>query len=74
MVIIPGLNECRRICRLPGNRNFGPPGNGDAERKLVVMTVDVFDIIGLIDLERSSQEECAGRMNAPLNRQKARKS
>ena len=63
MVIMPRPKKCRRVCCMPGNRNFGPLGNGGAERKLVVMTVDEFETIRLIDLERLSQEECAERMN-----------
>ncbi len=48
---------------MPGNRTFGPLGNGNPEQKPIVMTVDEFETIRLIDLERLSQEECAERMN-----------
>ena len=60
---MPRPKKCRRVCRMPGNRNFGPLGNRENERKIVVMTVDEFETIRLIDLERLSQEECAECMN-----------
>ena len=47
---------------MPGSRNFGPLDSGSNERKVVVMTVDEFEAIRLIDLEGLSQEECAKRM------------
>ncbi|MDD2190878.1 MAG: DUF134 domain-containing protein [Eubacteriales bacterium] len=60
---MPRPKKCRRVCCMPGNRNFGPLEDGGAERKLVVMTVDEFETIRLIDLERLSQEECAEQMD-----------
>lgn len=48
---------------MPGNRSFGPLENGDAERRGIVMAVDEFETIRLIDLEQLSQEECAECMN-----------
>lgn len=55
--------KCRRVCCMPGSRNFGPLGDEREERKGIVMTIDEFEAIRLIDLERLSQEECAERMN-----------
>lgn len=55
--------KCRRVCCMPDNRSFGPLGNGGQKRKTIVMTVDEYETIRLIDLERLSQEECAKRMN-----------
>lgn len=60
---MPRPKKCRRVCCMPGNRTFGPLGNGNPEQKPIVMTVDEFETIRLIDLERLSQEECAERMN-----------
>ena len=59
---MPRPRKCRRVCRMPGNRRFGPLG-GDGERAGISMTIDAFEAIRLIDLERLSQEECAVRMN-----------
>ena len=47
---------------MPGNRRFGPLDESADDRRTIVMTVDEFEAIRLIDLEGLSQEECAGRM------------
>jgi len=60
---MPRPRKCRRVCCMPGSQNFGPLGNGCEERNVVVMTIDEYEAIRLIDLERLSQEECAVRMN-----------
>ncbi|MGI6150522.1 MAG: DUF134 domain-containing protein [Christensenellales bacterium] len=55
--------KCRRVCCMPGNRHFGPLEDRNTERMSIVMTVDEYETIRLIDLERLTQEECAERMN-----------
>ncbi len=51
----------RRICRMPSCSRFGPIGS-EAE-DTVIMSVDEYETIRLIDLEGMTQEECAGQMN-----------
>ncbi len=51
----------RRICALPGCRRFGPREPASDAGSLV-MTLDEYEALRLIDLEALSQEECAGRM------------
>lgn len=58
---MPRPRKCRRVCRMPGNQRFGPLDGRESERR-VVMTVDEFETIRLIDLEGLSQEECAQQM------------
>ncbi|MEG1061082.1 MAG: DUF134 domain-containing protein [Oscillospiraceae bacterium] len=53
----------RRICAMPGCKRFGPKDGTAAERLIVVMTLDEFESIRLIDLESLTQEQCAERMN-----------
>ncbi len=53
----------RRICALPQNNRFGPLGQSAELVDSIVMTVDEFETIRLIDLEGFQQEECAQQMN-----------
>ena len=51
----------RRICGLPEVTEFFP-GDGEAKEP-VVLTVDEFETIRLIDRLELSQEDCAAQMN-----------
>lgn len=53
----------RRICALPKCRTFGPLTEEKTELKKVTMTLDEFECIRLIDLEKMTQEQCANQMN-----------
>lgn len=53
----------RRICAMPGCGHFGPKDKNDTVHSEIVMTLDEFETIRLIDLEELTQEECAERMN-----------
>lgn len=48
--------KCRRVCSFPEILEFSP--KGEASGDTVVMTVDEFETIRLIDKEGLSQEEC----------------
>ena len=50
----------RRVCEPPRNARFGPLDGAPAE--IVVLTVDEYETIRLIDLLGLTQEECAGQM------------
>ena len=52
----------RRICALPGFRRFGTMDAPACKRRVVGMTLDEYEAVRLIDLERLTQEECARRM------------
>ncbi|HHT43530.1 MAG TPA: DUF134 domain-containing protein [Firmicutes bacterium] len=59
---MPRPRKGRRVCCLPQNTVFGPlhtPPHGDE----VVMTVDEYEAIRLLDLEGLTQEEAAQRMD-----------
>lgn len=58
---MPRPRKWRKVCCLPESGRYGPldvPG-GDA----VVMSVDEYEAVRLIDLEGYTQEECAEQMN-----------
>ncbi|MEG2204951.1 MAG: DUF134 domain-containing protein, partial [Oscillospiraceae bacterium] len=52
----------RRICAMPGCERFGPKDDTAIEHQTVVMSLDEFESIRLIDLEGMTQEQCAARM------------
>lgn len=53
----------RNICGFPANNSFGPLGIEEYENKFIVMPIDQYETIRLIDLEGLTQEECADQMN-----------
>ena len=59
---MPRPRKCRRVCCLPCNAVFGPVGERTTEGT-VVMSVDEYETIRLIDLRGFTQEECAAQMN-----------
>ncbi len=52
----------RKVCCLPENSKFGPLDSRRAKND-VIMTVDEYETIRLIDLEGFTQQECADQMN-----------
>ena len=59
---MPRPRKCRRVCCLPWNASFGPTGD-HANESTIVMSVDEYETIRLIDLMGFTQEECASQMN-----------
>ena len=57
---MPRPQKKRRVCREPEARCFGPE-RGRA-RGEILLTVDEYEAIRLIDLEHDTQEECAEQM------------
>lgn len=59
---MPRPRKRRRVCELPETLLFKPAGKPITESELVVITIDEYEVIRLIDLEGLNQEECAERM------------
>lgn len=59
---MPRPKKWRKVCCLPEVNRFGPL-NGAISNEYVVMTVDEYEAVRLIDLEGMKQEECSGQMN-----------
>lgn len=53
----------RKVCCLPESNGFGPINTPIESDNYIVMTVDEYESIRLIDLEEYTQEECAKQMN-----------
>ena len=53
--------KCRHVCGLPRNNSFAPMGLPEGAEG-IVMAVDEYETIRLIDLAGYTQEECAEQM------------
>lgn len=58
---MPRPPKCRRICHFPETLQFSPPDVSD-DRKAVILTLDEYEAIRLIDREGCDQEQCAAFM------------
>ena len=58
---MPRPRKCRQVCRLPRHDAFVPVGCARSA-EAVVITVDEYETIRLIDKEGFSQEECSRYM------------
>lgn len=59
---MPRPKKCRRVCCMPVNLSFGPLDGRTEECRSIVMSIDEYETIRLIDLEGLSQEDCSQRM------------
>ena len=59
---MPRPRKCRMVCCLPPVSEFAPVAEGRAAQAPVVMTVDEYETVRLIDHEGFSQEECSAYM------------
>ena len=56
---MPRPRKCRKVCSLPKFSTFTPDGQATNE---IVLSLDEYETIRLIDKQGFSQEECAGYM------------
>lgn len=59
---MPRPRKCRRVCRLPENPGFDPLTPG-SRKEPVILNVDEFETLRLIDREGLSQEDCGAYMD-----------
>lgn len=59
---MPRPRKCRRVCTLPARQSFGPLDGIVNENLSVILSVDEYECIRLIDLAGMTQEECANQM------------
>ncbi len=58
---MPRPPRCRRICGAPQVDTFCPNGCEDTEP--ILLTLDEYEVIRLVDLERKTHEQCAAQMD-----------
>lgn len=52
----------RNVCLLPKNNKFGPMNKEISKNDIIIMSVEEYETIRLIDMERLTQEESAQSM------------
>lgn len=60
---MPRPRKCRKVCCVPERNSYGPLNTTNINTEIVLMTVDEYETIRLIDLEEMTQEECAEKMD-----------
>ena len=55
---MPRPTKCRKVCNLPTIQGFAP-GEVGKNTKAVILTIDEYETIRLIDREGFFQEECS---------------
>lgn len=60
--IMPRPKKCRKVCCLPRINEFLPAESSGAACEVVIVSVDEYEAVRLIDHENFSQEECSGYM------------
>lgn len=60
---MPRPRKWRKVCCLPESDRFGPLNETVNKNQFIIMTIDEYEAIRLIDLEEFTQEECAKQMN-----------
>lgn len=58
---MPRPSRCRRICGAPQVDTFCPTGG--TEGKPILLTLDEYEVIRLVDLEQQTHEQCAAQMD-----------
>ena len=58
---MPRPPRCRRICDAPQVDTFCPNGSEDVEP--ILLTLDEYEVIRLVDLEQQTHEQCAVQMD-----------
>lgn len=58
---MPRRKKCRKVCQMPATQEFRPVGDLPC-KSAVILSVDEYEAIRLIDKQGFSQEECASYM------------
>ena len=58
---MPRPPRCRRICGAPQVDTFCP--NGCENTEPILLTLDEYEVIRLVDLEQQTHEQCAAQMD-----------
>ena len=62
---MPRPPRCRRICQAPQYESFSPE-ECPRESEAVTLTLDEYEVIRLVDLEKKTHEQCAAQMDISI--------
>ena len=71
---MPRPKKCRKVCCLPRINEFLPAQSDVSKQEVVIVTVDEYEAVRLIDNEGFSQEECSGYMTAATSKKSSASS
>lgn len=60
---MPRPRKWRKVCCLPESDSFGPLNAAGNRDNFIIMSIDEYETIRLIDLQGFTQEECSRQMN-----------
>lgn len=60
---MPRPRKCRKVCSLPQNNIYGPLNVNNIEDSVIIMSIEEYETIRLIDLQGFMQEEAAVQMD-----------
>lgn len=60
---MPRPKKCRKVCCMPKYNEFIPAKKSHENDEPIILSVDEYEAIRLIDDENLSQEECSKQMN-----------
>lgn len=60
---MPRPRKCRKVCSLPEKNVFVPLNSSIFNNEMIIMSVEEYETIRLIDFEGFTQEECAEQMS-----------
>lgn len=61
-IILARPTKWRNVCCLPESNLFGPLNSKGSDSEIIIMSVEEYETIRLIDYEGLTQEECSARM------------
>lgn len=59
---MPRPQRCRRVNDMPRIKQFNPETRKNEKKDEIIMTIDEYETIRIIDYEEKTQEECAKSM------------
>lgn len=60
---MPRPRKWKKVCCMPESNLYGPINDSNLEKEIIIMAIEEYETIRLIDLEGLTQEQCAEKMH-----------